>query len=103
MPHKVNPIDFENSEGNLGVANALFEHLGAKLPVSRWQARRSRATEAPGSRAGPRPARGHNRPQASQGAQQTPGHGERGQPFLHGDPPREQFGEFRLAPKASQA
>jgi adenylosuccinate lyase len=37
MPHKVNPIDFENSEGNLGVANALFEHLGAKLPVSRWQ------------------------------------------------------------------
>ena len=37
MPHKVNPIDFENSEGNLGLANALFEHLGAKLPVSRWQ------------------------------------------------------------------
>jgi len=37
MPHKVNPIDFENSEGNLGVANALFQHLGAKLPVSRWQ------------------------------------------------------------------
>lgn len=37
MPHKVNPIDFENSEGNLGIANALFEHLSAKLPVSRWQ------------------------------------------------------------------
>lgn len=37
MPHKVNPIDFENAEGNLGVANALFEHLGAKLPISRWQ------------------------------------------------------------------
>ena len=37
MPHKVNPIDFENSEGNLGVANALFEHLSAKLPISRWQ------------------------------------------------------------------
>jgi adenylosuccinate lyase len=37
MPHKVNPIDFENSEGNLGVANAVFEHLAAKLPVSRWQ------------------------------------------------------------------
>ena len=37
MPHKVNPIDFENAEGNLGIANALFGHLGAKLPVSRWQ------------------------------------------------------------------
>ena len=37
MPHKVNPIDFENAEGNLGVANALFGHLSAKLPVSRWQ------------------------------------------------------------------
>ena len=37
MPHKVNPIDFENSEGNLGVANALLEHLAAKLPVSRLQ------------------------------------------------------------------
>jgi len=37
MPHKVNPIDFENSEGNLGVANAMFEHLAAKLPVSRLQ------------------------------------------------------------------
>ncbi len=37
MPHKVNPIDFENGEGNLGVANALFAHLAAKLPVSRWQ------------------------------------------------------------------
>ncbi|RBW49849.1 adenylosuccinate lyase [Marinobacter sp. F3R11] len=37
MPHKVNPIDFENSEGNLGIANALLGHLSAKLPVSRWQ------------------------------------------------------------------
>jgi adenylosuccinate lyase len=37
MPHKVNPIDFENSEGNLGLANALLHHLSAKLPVSRWQ------------------------------------------------------------------
>ncbi len=37
MPHKVNPIDFENAEGNLGVANALLEHLAGKLPVSRWQ------------------------------------------------------------------
>lgn len=37
MPHKVNPIDFENSEGNLGIANAIFEHLAAKLPVSRLQ------------------------------------------------------------------
>ncbi len=37
MPHKVNPIDFENSEGNLGVANALLQHLAVKLPVSRWQ------------------------------------------------------------------
>lgn len=37
MPHKVNPIDFENSEGNLGIANALFEHMVAKLPISRWQ------------------------------------------------------------------
>lgn len=37
MPHKVNPIDFENSEGNLGIANALFGHLGRKLPVSRLQ------------------------------------------------------------------
>jgi adenylosuccinate lyase len=37
MPHKVNPIDFENSEGNLGIANAFFEHLSAKLPVSRLQ------------------------------------------------------------------
>ncbi|PSW03649.1 adenylosuccinate lyase [Photobacterium lipolyticum] len=37
MPHKVNPIDFENSEGNLGLANALFSHLAQKLPVSRWQ------------------------------------------------------------------
>ena len=39
MPHKVNPIDFENAEGNLGLANAILEHLAAKLPVSRWQAR----------------------------------------------------------------
>jgi len=37
MPHKVNPIDFENSEGNVGIANALLQHLSAKLPVSRWQ------------------------------------------------------------------
>lgn len=37
MPHKVNPIDFENSEGNLGIANALLDHLGRKLPISRWQ------------------------------------------------------------------
>jgi adenylosuccinate lyase len=37
MPHKVNPIDFENAEGNLGIANALFEHLSAKLPISRLQ------------------------------------------------------------------
>jgi len=37
MPHKVNPIDFENAEGNLGLANAIFEHLATKLPVSRWQ------------------------------------------------------------------
>ncbi|QER39213.1 adenylosuccinate lyase [Acinetobacter suaedae] len=37
MPHKVNPIDFENSEGNLGIANAVLGHLGEKLPISRWQ------------------------------------------------------------------
>jgi len=37
MPHKVNPIDFENAEGNLGLANAIFQHLGSKLPISRWQ------------------------------------------------------------------
>ncbi|MFK5237706.1 adenylosuccinate lyase [Glaesserella parasuis] len=37
MPHKVNPIDFENSEGNLGLANAVMNHLGQKLPISRWQ------------------------------------------------------------------
>src|SRR5262249_15361029 len=37
MPHKVNPIDFENAEGNLGLANALLRHFGEKLPVSRWQ------------------------------------------------------------------
>jgi adenylosuccinate lyase len=37
MPHKINPIDFENAEGNLGIANALFEHMIAKLPISRWQ------------------------------------------------------------------
>ena len=37
MPHKVNPIDFENAEGNLGIANALFDHFALKLPVSRWQ------------------------------------------------------------------
>ena len=37
MPHKVNPIDFENAEGNLGVASAVLAHLADKLPVSRWQ------------------------------------------------------------------
>ena len=37
MPHKVNPIDFENSEGNLGLANAVLKHLAEKLPISRWQ------------------------------------------------------------------
>ena len=37
MPHKVNPIDFENSEGNLGIANAIMQHLAQKLPISRWQ------------------------------------------------------------------
>jgi adenylosuccinate lyase len=37
MPHKVNPIDFENSEGNIGIANAVLNHMAAKLPVSRWQ------------------------------------------------------------------
>lgn len=37
MPHKINPIDFENSEGNLGIANAMLDHLAGKLPVSRWQ------------------------------------------------------------------
>lgn len=37
MPHKINPIDFENSEGNLGLANALLRHLSEKLPISRWQ------------------------------------------------------------------
>jgi adenylosuccinate lyase len=37
MPHKVNPIDFENAEGNLGIANAIFTHLAQKLPISRWQ------------------------------------------------------------------
>jgi adenylosuccinate lyase len=37
MPHKVNPIDFENYEGNLGLANAIFGHLATKLPISRWQ------------------------------------------------------------------
>lgn len=37
MPHKVNPIDFENAEGNLGIANALLDHMAAKLPISRWQ------------------------------------------------------------------
>ena len=37
MPHKVNPIDFENAEGNLGIANAILEHLSGKLPISRWQ------------------------------------------------------------------
>src|SRR5258708_23509497 len=37
MPHKVNPIDFENAEGNFGIANALFAHFAEKLPISRWQ------------------------------------------------------------------
>lgn len=37
MPHKVNPIDFENSEGNLGLANAIYQHMASKLPISRWQ------------------------------------------------------------------
>ncbi len=37
MPHKVNPIDFENGEGNLGMANAILQHLAEKLPISRWQ------------------------------------------------------------------
>ena len=37
MPHKVNPIDFENAEGNLGIANAMLNHFSAKLPISRWQ------------------------------------------------------------------
>ena len=37
MPHKVNPIDFENAEGNLGIATALFRHFSEKLPISRWQ------------------------------------------------------------------
>ena len=37
MPHKVNPIDFENSEGNLGLANAVLRHMAEKLPISRWQ------------------------------------------------------------------
>jgi adenylosuccinate lyase len=37
MPHKVNPIDFENAEGNLGIANAILRHLAEKLPISRWQ------------------------------------------------------------------
>ena len=37
MPHKVNPIDFENSEGNLGIANAYLSHFSSKLPISRWQ------------------------------------------------------------------
>ena len=37
MPHKINPIDFENAEGNLGLANALFTHFASKLPISRYQ------------------------------------------------------------------
>ena len=37
MPHKVNPIDFENAEGNFGIGNALLRHLAEKLPISRWQ------------------------------------------------------------------
>jgi len=59
MPHKVNPIDFENSEGNLGVANALLRHLSEKLPVSRWQRDLSDSTVQRTSAValGPRPAR----------------------------------------------
>ena len=45
MPHKVNPIDFENSEGNLGVANAVLAHLSSKLPISRWQRDLTDSTE----------------------------------------------------------
>ena len=45
MPHKVNPIDFENAEGNFGIANALFEHFSAKLPISRWQRDLTDSTE----------------------------------------------------------
>ena len=41
MPHKVNPIDFENSEGNLGIANGVLSHLSTKLPVSRFQVKTS--------------------------------------------------------------
>lgn len=54
MPHKVNPIDFENSEGNVGLANAMFEHVAAKLPVSRFQRDLSDSTvlRALGSAAG---------------------------------------------------
>ena len=45
MPHKVNPIDFENAEGNLGMANAILEHLSSKLPVSRLQRDLTDSTE----------------------------------------------------------
>jgi len=47
MPHKVNPIDFENSEGNLGLANAAMAHLSSKLPISRWQVRYGFSLKAP--------------------------------------------------------
>jgi adenylosuccinate lyase len=50
MPHKVNPIDFENSEGNLGLANALFGHMAAKLPVSRVPGAPPRASARRGAR-----------------------------------------------------
>src|SRR3546814_17793717 len=45
MPHKVNPIDFENAEGNLGIANALLGHFSEKLPISRWQRDLTRSEE----------------------------------------------------------
>jgi adenylosuccinate lyase len=54
MPHKVNPIDFENAEGNLGVANALLRHFAEKLPLSRWQ-RPHRLHRAAQPRRGARP------------------------------------------------
>lgn len=44
MPHKVNPIDFENSEGNLGVANGTLSHLSTKLPISRFQVKSARVS-----------------------------------------------------------
>ncbi len=55
MPHKVNPIDFENCEGNVGMATALFQHLATKLPVSRWQRDLSDSTAMRAIGAGVRP------------------------------------------------